>query len=91
MITTGGSVPDIAVADDLIAAIPPVAGRIGRPRRSLTRSWLRRGTTRPPSGPLSRDAAFWRAVMSQRKRRDLIGLGSLRWVVERTIAHLHQF
>jgi transposase len=31
------------------------------------------------------------AVISQRKRRDIIGLGSLRWVVERTIAHLHQF
>jgi transposase len=31
------------------------------------------------------------AVISQRKRRDIIGLGSLRWVVERAIAHLHRF
>lgn len=32
VITTGGNVPDIAMAEALIAAIPPVAGRIGRPR-----------------------------------------------------------
>ncbi|WP_335991455.1 transposase [Glycomyces sp. MUSA5-2] len=35
--------------------------------------------------------ASHRACRSQRKRRDIIGLGSLRWVVERAIAHLHQF
>jgi transposase len=32
VITTGGNVPDIAMAEALIGAIPPVAGRIGRPR-----------------------------------------------------------
>lgn len=90
VITTGGNVPDIAMAQTLIATIPPVAGRIGRPRSRPDAVLADKGY----------DSAAFRthlkgrgilAVISQRKRRDIIGLGSLRWVVERTIAHLHQF
>ncbi|MFC3492559.1 IS5 family transposase [Glycomyces rhizosphaerae] len=32
VITTGANVPDIAMAESLIATVPTVAGRIGRPR-----------------------------------------------------------
>lgn len=58
VITT--NMPDIAMAESLIAAIPPVAGRIGRPDRNPTRYWPIRATTRSPSEPISNDAAFWR-------------------------------
>jgi transposase len=88
VITTGGNVPDIAMAESLIAAIPP--GVSAAPGRNPMRYWPTRDMTR---------AAFWAyleqrgilAVISQRKRPDIIGLGGLRWVVERTIAPLHQF
>src|SRR3954452_16473452 len=33
VLTTGGNVPDISKAVDLLDAVPPVAGRPGRPRR----------------------------------------------------------
>lgn len=33
IITTAGNVPGIKAAPDLVEAIPPVAGRTGRPRR----------------------------------------------------------
>ncbi|MEU6248189.1 IS5 family transposase [Glycomyces sp. NPDC047010] len=90
VMTTAGNVPDITVAPDLVEAIPPVAGRVGHPRRrpdtiladggydsAAFREWLRR-----------RRIA---AVVPQRGRKKIIGLGSIRWVVEQAIAHLHQF
>lgn len=68
----------------------PVAGRVGRPRR------------RPDT--ILADGAYdsiafreWlhtkriAAVIPQRGRKKIIGLGRIRWVVEQTIAHLHQF
>jgi transposase len=90
VITTGGNVPDIKAAPDLIDAIPPVAGRPGRPRRrpdtiladggydsAAFREWLRSKRIEP--------------IIPQRDRKKIIGLGRIRWVVEQAIAHLHQF
>jgi transposase len=90
VITTAGNVPDISAAQDLVEAIPPVAGRVGRPRRRpdtiLTdggydsrrfRDWLRTKRIEP--------------IIPQRGRKKIIGLGRIRWVVERAIAHFHQF
>ncbi|GAB3653705.1 IS5 family transposase [Glycomyces tarimensis] len=90
VMTTAGNVPDIKVAQDLVEAIPPVAGRVGRPRRrpeviladggydsAAFRDWLRSKRIEP--------------IIPQRGRKKIIGLGSIRWVVEQAIAHLHQF
>jgi transposase len=90
IITTGGNVPDISAAVGLVEAIPPVAGRVGRPRRrpetiladggydsAAFRDWLR--------------ARRIAAVIPQRGRKKIIGLGRIRWVVEQAISHLHQF
>lgn len=90
VITTAGNVPDIKAAHDLVEAIPPVVGRVGRPLRrpeviladggydfSAFRDWLRAGRITP--------------IIPQRGRKKFIGLGKIRWVVERAIAHLHQF
>jgi transposase len=90
VITTGGNVPDIAMAEALIAGIPPVAGRIGRPRSRPDAVLADKGYDSIAFRAYLKRRGIL-AVISQRKRRDIIGLGSLRWVVERTIAHLHQF
>lgn len=81
--------PDIKAAPDLVEAIGPVAGRIGRPRRrpdtiladggydsAAFRDWLRSKRIEP--------------IIPQRGRKKIIGLGAIRWVVE-AIAHFHQF
>jgi len=74
----------------LIDAIPPVRGKVGAPRR------------RPDSVTAdkayhshSREIALWlrgvEPLLPRRGSDDDTSLGRLRWVVERTIAWLHQF
>ncbi len=82
--------PDIKAAQDLVEAIRPVAGRVGRPRR-------RPDTILADGGYDSRAFREWlhakriTSVIPQRGRKKIIGLGRIRWVVEQAIAHLHQF
>lgn len=90
VIITGGNVPDISTAVDLVESIPPVAGRVGHPRR-------RPETILTDGGYDSRSFRDWlrskqiEPVIPQRGRKRIIGLGRIRWVVEQTIAHFHQF
>jgi transposase len=87
---TGGNRNDITQLIPLVDAIPPVRGRRGRPRQ------------RP--GTLYGDRAYHsREGRRQLRRRNIqariawpksphgSGLGKKRWVVERTIAWLHQY
>jgi transposase len=74
----------------LVEGIPPVRGKPGRPRR------------RPDcvQGDRAYDSRAHRHALAARGIRNLIarkriahgsGLGKTRWVVERTLAWLHQF
>lgn len=87
---TAANVPDGVPLLDLVNAIPPIKGRVGAPRR------------RPDA--VVADKAYhsnFREVMlhvmgiqpllPRRGTDEDHGLGVLRWVVERTIAWLHQF
>jgi transposase len=87
---TGANTHDVTQLLPLIDAIPPVRGKPGRPRR-----W--------PDGVLA-DRAYDSVAHRQALRERRIvpwlaqrgvahgsGLGRYRWVVERTIAWLHQF
>lgn len=89
VVLTGGNRNDIMQMITLVDAIPPVRGRRGRPRK------------RPSS--LYGDRAYHsRATRGELRRRHIqariawptsghgSGLGRKRWVVERTIAWLHQ-
>jgi transposase len=87
---TGGNRNDITQLLPLVDAIPPVRGRHGRPRRRPRtiygdrayhsregrRELRRRGIQARIAGPKSAHGS---------------GLGRERWVVERTIAWLHQY
>ncbi|MFF1716279.1 IS5 family transposase [Streptomyces sp. NPDC058268] len=90
VITTAANVNDITQTLDLVDGIPPVAGRLGRPRR------------RPESvlGDKAYDSVAVRRQLRHRKILPVIsrkgvpnirGLGKLRYVVEQTFALLHQF
>ncbi|CAM3243178.1 Transposase IS4-like domain-containing protein [Stackebrandtia soli] len=90
VLTTGANVNDVTCAIELVDAIPPIAGRPGRPRR-------RPDTVLADKGYDSRrvrEAVQHRRItpiIPKRGTKGIIGLGKIRWVVERTISWLHQY
>jgi transposase len=87
---TAANVNDITQLQPLVQAIPALRGKRGRPRRrpkavqgdrgydsQAHRRWLRRLGIEP--------------VLAERNTEHGSGLGKTRWVVERTLAWLHQF
>jgi len=87
---TGANAHDVTQLLPLVAAIPPVRGKPGKPRR------------RPDT--LQADCAYdsnahrqalqdkgIEPVIPRRNREHGSGLGKTRWMIERTIAWLHQF
>ena len=87
---TGGNRNDITQLLALLDRVPPVRGRVGRPRRRPDSVVADRGYDHDKYRRLVRKRGI-RPVIARRKTGHGSGLGSLRWVVERTFAHLHQF
>ena len=87
---TGANAHDITQLLPLVEAIPPVRGKRGRPRR---RPDLVQGDRGYDSQP-HRDALKAMGIdslLAKRNTENGSGLGRTRWVVERTLAWLHQF
>jgi transposase len=86
---TGANAHDITQLLPLIHAVPPVRGKPGRPRR---RPDLVQGDRGYDSQP-HRDALKALGIdslLAKRYTENGSGLGQTRWVVERTLAWLHQ-
>jgi transposase len=90
LILTGANRHDVTQLLPLVSAIPPVAGMRGAPRRKPA---LIQADRAYHSGPLRRWLAGWDISIriARRGAPHGSGLGKTRWVVERTIAWLHQF
>jgi transposase len=74
----------------LVERVPPVRGKVGRPRRRPKRVAADRGYDHDKH----RRALRRRGIGSEIARRQTehgSGLGHVRWVVERTFAWLHNF
>jgi transposase len=87
---TGGNRNDVTQLIPLIERIPPVRGKVGRPRRRPDRVAADRGYDHDKY----RDQLRERGITPEIARRGSghgSGLGRYRWVVERTFAWLHQF
>jgi transposase len=89
-ILTSANAHDVTQLLPLVSAIPALRGRCGRPRRRPARV----------QGDRAYDSAAHRRalrakgicpVLAQRRTAHGSGLGKTRWVVERSIAWLHQF
>lgn len=100
MLTDAGGVPlavtvtaanthDVKAALPTVIEVPPVRGKVGRPR---TRPDALLADKAYDSGPL-RDLLRWLGIEPFIPHRgdSSRGLGRRRWPVERTIAWLHQF
>jgi transposase len=90
VILTEANRHDVTQLLPLLEAVPPIAGKPGRPRQKPDLVQADRGYDSQPH----RDALKERGIESEIARRFTAhgsGLGKTRWVVERTIAWLHQF
>ena len=89
MTLTAANTHDVKAALPTIVGVPPVRGKVGRPR---TRPDTLVADKAYDSNPL-RQLLTWLGVRPEIPNRgDLSrGLGKRRWQVERTLAWLHQF
>jgi transposase len=87
---TGGNRHDITQLIPLLERVPPVGGRVGRPRRRPERLTADRGYDYDKYRRELRKRGI-RPEIAQRKTEHGSGLGRYRWVVERTFAWLHHF
>ena len=99
MITEGGGIPlatsltagntnDITQLLPLVEAIPPVRGRRGRPRQRPDALYADRAYDSTKHRDKLRDMRIDPQI-AQRGTDHGSGLGTIRWVVERTIAWYH--
>lgn len=87
---TGAETHDVTQLLPLVEAIPPLRGRRGRPRRRPERVQGDRGYDSEPHRKALRAKGI-KPVLAKRRTPHGSGLGVHRWVVERTLAWLHQF
>jgi transposase len=87
---TGGNRHDVTQLIPLLERVPAVAGLPGRPRRRPDELVADRGYDYDKYRRLLR-ARGVRPTIARRGTEHGSGLGTVRWVVERTFAHLHQF
>ncbi|WP_106437899.1 MULTISPECIES: IS5 family transposase [Kitasatospora] len=90
VITTAANVNDVTLTLDLVDGIPPVAGRVGHPRKRPDALLGDKGHDSNPNRQELRKRRIL-PVISRRGEPDIIGLDKLRCVVEQTFAQLHQF
>ncbi len=79
---------DVTQLLPLLDAIPRVRGRVGRPRHRPERLLADRGYDHDKYRRLVRARGI-RPEIARRQTGHGSGLGRQRWVVERTISHLH--
>jgi transposase len=85
---TGGNVNDVTQLLPLVEAIPPVRGKRGRPRRRPDSLYADRAYDSDKHREELRDKGIDPQI-AQRGTDHGSGLGTIRWVVERTIAWYH--
>jgi transposase len=87
---TGGNRNDVTQLIPLVDRVPPVRGKVGRPRRRPERVTADRGYDHDKYRRELRRRRI-QPEIARRQTEHGSGLGRYRWVVERTFAWLHQF
>lgn len=86
---TGANRHDVTQLIPLVDSVPGVRGKVGRPRRRFDRLLGDRGYDSNKHRQLLRQRGIT-PVIARRCTENGSGLGTERWVVERTVSHLHQ-
>lgn len=90
VIVTGANRHDVTQLIPLVEAIPPIAGKTGRPRQKPDCVQGDRGYDSEPHREELRQKGI-EPILAKRCTENGSGLGIFRWVVERTLSWLHQF
>lgn len=90
VVLTGANTHDVTQLLPLVDGIQPVRGKPGRPRQRPQRVQGDRGYDSEPHRKQLRRRNI-EPVLAKRNTEHGSGLGVFRWVVERTLAWLHQF
>jgi transposase len=90
VLLTGANAHDITQLIPLVNAIPPVRGKPGHPRRKPVMLVADRGYDSQPHRDQLEEMGIG-SLIARRNTEHGSGLGIFRWMVERTIAWLHQF
>lgn len=80
---------DVTQLLPLVDAIPPLKGRVGRPRRRPAIVQADRAYDSEPHRQALRDRGI-QPLLAQRRTAHGSGLGKTRYVVERSFSHLHR-
>ena len=89
MILTSANAHDVTQLVPLVEAIPPIAGKVGRPRRRPDTVQGDRAYDSEPHRKQLRARGI-EPILAERNTPHGSGLGIYRWVVERTLSWLHQ-
>lgn len=87
---TGANRHDVTQLLPLVESIPPIAGKVGRPRKRPDCVQGDRAYDSQPHRDILRKLGI-DSVLAKRRTENGSGLGVFRWVVERTLSWLHQF
>jgi transposase len=87
---TAANANDVTQLKTLVEAIPKIGGKRGRPRSKPQRLYGDRGYDSQPHRQWLRNKGI-KPFLAKRYTEHGSGLGIYRWVVERSIAWLHQF
>ena len=90
VLLTGGNRNDVTQLLPLLQAVPPIRGKRGRPRQRPDAVYGDRGYDHDSHRRLVRDLDVV-PVIARRGTEHGSGLGTMRWVVEQTLALLHWF
>ena len=89
VLLTAASCHDVTQLLPLVDAIPPIRGRVGRPRQRPEKLFADRAYDSEPHRKALRARGI-EPVIAKRRTRHGSGLGKKRYVVERSISHLHR-
>jgi transposase len=89
-IVTGANAHDVTQLVPLVDAVPPIAGKPGRPRKRPEKIQGDRAYGSKSHERQLRQRGI-RPILAHRNTDHGSGLGKTRWVVERTLSWLHQF
>jgi transposase len=87
---TGANRHDVTQLLPLVESIPPIAGKVGHPRKRPDCVQGDRAYDSQPHRDALRKLGI-DSVLAKRRTENGSGLGVFRWVVERTLSWLHQF